>query len=159
MHGRLIRKEHGMTAMDERRAASGSADSLARGVRNRIRVLILAGMLIVALVFGISFYFALLSNQSAVAQQVPRARRGRREAQGHSHGEYGRHHGDHYRVLSPPVEHRDGTHFSPPRAPAPGSPRPGRRQAPRRGESRKTARSPRSNRPGAPPLRASVKRK
>ena len=33
--------------------------------------LILAGMLTVALIFGISFYFALLSNQSALARQFP----------------------------------------------------------------------------------------
>jgi len=66
----IRRKENGMTGMNERRAAD-AADSLARGVKNRIRYLILAGMLTVALIFGISFYFALLSNQSAVARQFP----------------------------------------------------------------------------------------
>ena len=65
------RKEHGMTGMNEHRTGADAADSLARGVRSRIVYLILAGMLTVAFIFGISFYFALLSNQSAVARQFP----------------------------------------------------------------------------------------
>ena len=60
-----------MTAMNDHRTGSDTAGSLARGVKSRIRCLILAGMITVALVFGISFYFALLSNQSAVARQFP----------------------------------------------------------------------------------------
>jgi methyl-accepting chemotaxis protein len=60
-----------MIEMNDRRTGADAADSLARGVRNRIRYLILAGMLTVALIFGVSFYFALLSNQSAVARQFP----------------------------------------------------------------------------------------
>ena len=47
------------------------ADSLARGVKSRVRYLFLAGMLTVALVFGLTFYFALIANQSALARQVP----------------------------------------------------------------------------------------
>jgi methyl-accepting chemotaxis protein len=57
--------------MNDRRSGADAADSFARGVRSRVRYLILAGMLTVALIFGISFYFALLSNQSAVARQFP----------------------------------------------------------------------------------------
>ncbi len=60
-----------MTGMNDRRTGADAADSLARGVKSRIRYLILAGTLTVALIFGISFYFALLSNQSAVARQFP----------------------------------------------------------------------------------------
>lgn len=60
-----------MIEMNDRRTGADEADSLARGVKSRIRYLILAGMLIVALIFGVSFYFALLSNQSAVARQFP----------------------------------------------------------------------------------------
>jgi hypothetical protein len=40
-------------------------------VRKRIRYLLCAGMLAVALVFGLTFYFALIANQSALARQVP----------------------------------------------------------------------------------------
>jgi methyl-accepting chemotaxis protein len=50
---------------------ANSADALARGVKIRMRFLMFAGMLAVALVFGISFHFALLSNQSALARQFP----------------------------------------------------------------------------------------
>jgi hypothetical protein len=64
-------KEHGMTGMNESRTGTDAAPSLARGVRIRIGYLMLAGMLTVALIFGASFYFALLSNQSAVARQFP----------------------------------------------------------------------------------------
>jgi hypothetical protein len=60
-----------MTGMNDRRTGADAADSLARGIKNRIRYLILAGTLTVAFIFGISFYFALLSNQSAVARQFP----------------------------------------------------------------------------------------
>ena len=60
-----------MTGMNDHRTSADAGDSLARGVRSRIGFLILAGMLTVALIFGISFYFALLSNQSAVARQFP----------------------------------------------------------------------------------------
>ena len=40
-------------------------------VRKRIRYLFCAGMLAVALVFGLTFHFALIANQSALARQVP----------------------------------------------------------------------------------------
>jgi|WetSurMetagenome_2_1015567.scaffolds.fasta_scaffold113883_2 hypothetical protein len=60
-----------MTGMNDHRTYSASADSLARGVKGRMRLLLLAGMLTVALIFGVSFYFALLSNQSALARQIP----------------------------------------------------------------------------------------
>lgn len=60
-----------MTEINDRRAGSAAAGAFARGVKSRIGFLILAGMLTVALIFGISFYFALLANQSAVARQLP----------------------------------------------------------------------------------------
>jgi methyl-accepting chemotaxis protein len=60
-----------MIGNNDRMTGADAANSLAKGVRNRIGYLVLAGMLTVALIFGISFYFALLSNQSAVARQFP----------------------------------------------------------------------------------------
>jgi methyl-accepting chemotaxis protein len=60
-----------MTGMNDHRTGADAANSIARGVRSRIGYLVLAGMLTVALIFGVSFYFALLSNQSAVARQFP----------------------------------------------------------------------------------------
>ena len=48
-----------------------SAESLAGAVKSRIRVIFVAGMLAVALIFGLSFYFAVVSNTTAVARQVP----------------------------------------------------------------------------------------
>jgi len=57
-------------ATDHLRLLDG-ADGLARGVTSRIRCLLLAGMLTVALVFGLTFYYALVANQSALAQQIP----------------------------------------------------------------------------------------
>jgi methyl-accepting chemotaxis protein len=68
---RNIFKESEMTGHTDSRIGSSAADSLARGVKNRVRFLILAGMVIVALVFGLTFYFALLENQTALARQVP----------------------------------------------------------------------------------------
>jgi methyl-accepting chemotaxis protein len=60
-----------MIGKNDRRTGADAADSFARGIRSRVGCLIIAGMLTVALIFGISFYFALLSNQSAVARQFP----------------------------------------------------------------------------------------
>ncbi|MFA4948393.1 MAG: hypothetical protein WC674_07800 [Candidatus Krumholzibacteriia bacterium] len=60
-----------MIGKNDRRTGADEAHFLARGVRSRIGYLMLAGMLAIALIFGISFYFALLSNQSAVARQFP----------------------------------------------------------------------------------------
>ena len=60
-----------MTGTIDTRIPSAAADSLAGGVKTRIRLLVLAGMVVVALVFGCTFYFALISNQSALAAQVP----------------------------------------------------------------------------------------
>jgi len=57
-------------ATDHLRLMDG-ADALARGVKSRIRGLFLAGMITVALVFGLTFYFALIANQSALARQIP----------------------------------------------------------------------------------------
>ena len=60
-----------MTEMNDHRAGSAVAGAIARGVRRRIGFLLLAGMLTVTVIFGISFYFALLANQSALARQLP----------------------------------------------------------------------------------------
>jgi hypothetical protein len=57
--------------MNDRRTIGNSADTIARGIKIRMRLLMFAGMLAVALVFGVSFYFALLSNESALARQFP----------------------------------------------------------------------------------------
>jgi hypothetical protein len=60
-----------MTEIIDTRTLSGAADGIAGGLKSRLRWLILAGMIIVGLVFGCTFYFALVSNQSALAAQVP----------------------------------------------------------------------------------------
>ena len=60
-----------MTGNADLNATSYVADSLAASVKNRVRCLLLTGMVVVALVFGCSFYFALISNQSALARQIP----------------------------------------------------------------------------------------
>jgi hypothetical protein len=48
-----------------------TAEKLSRDVRNRIKAIILTSSIAVALAFGLSFYFALISNEAAVAQQIP----------------------------------------------------------------------------------------
>jgi signal transduction histidine kinase len=48
-----------------------SAELLAGAVKRRIRFIFLVGMVSVALVFGLSFYFAIVSNSTAVARQIP----------------------------------------------------------------------------------------
>lgn len=48
-----------------------SSEALSRGLKRRIIVLIVTSTLVVALTFGLSFYFALVSNETAVAQQMP----------------------------------------------------------------------------------------
>jgi HAMP domain-containing protein len=61
----------GMSDRYPHQRAGGAADSFARGVRTRIGALILASAVAVAIVFGCTFYFALLANESAVARQIP----------------------------------------------------------------------------------------
>ena len=60
-----------MSRICDHERAGKAADSLARGVRKRIGMLIIASSAAVAVVFGCSFYFALLANESAVARQIP----------------------------------------------------------------------------------------
>lgn len=60
-----------MESIPEHTRKSWITDDLANGVKGRIRLLILAGTLAVAIVFGLSFHFALLSNESAIARQMP----------------------------------------------------------------------------------------
>jgi hypothetical protein len=48
-----------------------SSEEFSRGLRRRIIVLLLLSTLVVAVMFGLSFYFALVSNETAVAGQVP----------------------------------------------------------------------------------------
>jgi methyl-accepting chemotaxis protein len=51
--------------------SNSATESFVRGMRSRLAFLILASTLAVAIVFGVTFYFALLSNESAVARQIP----------------------------------------------------------------------------------------
>lgn len=48
-----------------------TTDSIITSLRLRIGLLLLASMATVAVVFGSTFYFALVSNESAVARQIP----------------------------------------------------------------------------------------
>lgn len=60
-----------MNDRDDRGRAVEAAGSFARGIRYRFGALVLASAVAVALVFGCTFYFALLANESAVARQIP----------------------------------------------------------------------------------------
>jgi hypothetical protein len=46
-------------------------EKLLKKVKNRIRILLFVSTVTVALAFGLSFYFALISNESAMAKQIP----------------------------------------------------------------------------------------
>jgi methyl-accepting chemotaxis protein len=59
-----------ISTYDQRGVTDGS-EAISREIRNRVRVLVLASMLTVALAFGLTFYFALIASESAVARQVP----------------------------------------------------------------------------------------
>ncbi len=48
-----------------------SSDEISRALKRRIIILLLLSTLVVAVMFGLSFYFALVSNETAVAGQVP----------------------------------------------------------------------------------------
>ena len=48
-----------------------SSEDVARALRRRIIILIITSTMVVALTFGISFYFALVSNETAVATKMP----------------------------------------------------------------------------------------
>jgi hypothetical protein len=61
----MIRKEPNTIAI------RNSTEEIVRAVTNRIRLLIIASSLAVALTFGLSFYFSLVSASSAVTRQVP----------------------------------------------------------------------------------------
>ncbi len=60
-----------MTGTFDHGSVANVSESLSKGVKNRIKFLVLASMLTVALAFGLTFYFALVANESAVARQVP----------------------------------------------------------------------------------------
>jgi hypothetical protein len=60
-----------MTETTDHRHLYDGTDMFASGIRSRFRWLFFAGMMAVALVFGLTFYFALVANQSALARQVP----------------------------------------------------------------------------------------
>jgi len=60
-----------MISSDDQRGVADGSKTVSREIRNRVRVLVLASMLTVALTFGLTFYFALIANESAVARQVP----------------------------------------------------------------------------------------
>ena len=47
------------------------SDEFHGSFKNRVRLLLLTSTIVVALVFGLSFYFALVSNESAIASKVP----------------------------------------------------------------------------------------
>jgi hypothetical protein len=55
---------HGMNAII-------SSSEFARGLKRRIIILLLSSTLVVALMFGLTFYFALLSNETAVVNRMP----------------------------------------------------------------------------------------
>lgn len=55
----------------EKGGLSTTSASFAKSIRKRVGILVLASSIAVAIVFGLTFYFALVSNESALARQVP----------------------------------------------------------------------------------------
>jgi methyl-accepting chemotaxis protein len=60
-----------MANTNDRISKGDIAQTASRRIRKRIMVLMTSAMLTVALVFGMTFYVALLANESAVARQIP----------------------------------------------------------------------------------------
>jgi hypothetical protein len=46
-------------------------DQMTGSIRTRIKLLVFMSTLVVALAFGLSFYFALIANESAISKQIP----------------------------------------------------------------------------------------
>lgn len=55
----------------ETTGARRSSREIAASLRSRFRFLLVTGMLVVGIAFGMSFYFSLVSGQTAVASQIP----------------------------------------------------------------------------------------
>lgn len=60
-----------MTENYYKSALTGSGENFANRIKKRVRLLILFSTLTVALAFGFSFYFGLISGTSAITRQVP----------------------------------------------------------------------------------------
>ena len=60
-----------MSYSDNKLSGVSLTDAMTGNLKWRLRLLILASTLVVALAFGISFYYALVSNEAAIAQQIP----------------------------------------------------------------------------------------
>jgi len=60
-----------MSPSAKRMTSHRLSEDQASGIKNRMKILLIASTLSVALAFGLSFYFALVSNESAIASQVP----------------------------------------------------------------------------------------
>ena len=60
-----------MSYSEKKLSGVSLTESMTGSLRWRIRLLVLASTLVVALAFGISFYHALVSNEAAIAQQLP----------------------------------------------------------------------------------------
>ena len=59
-----------ISTTDTQRPADGAGEA-SRRIRKRLGILMLASMMTVALAFGVTFYVALIANESAVARQIP----------------------------------------------------------------------------------------
>lgn len=60
-----------MTDYPDRRRDAELSGALSGAIRRRIMILVVCSTLAVALAFGLSFYYALVASQSAVATQIP----------------------------------------------------------------------------------------
>lgn len=60
-----------MSVPGENKSITVMNEKMAGGVKNRFRLLLLFSSLSVALLFGLSFYYALVSTESSVASQFP----------------------------------------------------------------------------------------
>jgi hypothetical protein len=70
-HARKLNGEFKMPVTDNKIKGYAYSDEMASGIRMRVGLLVILSSSAVALAFGISFYFALVSSQTAVAMQVP----------------------------------------------------------------------------------------
>ncbi len=60
-----------MTTYLDNRPGAELSGTLSGGIRRRVMILVVCSTLTVALAFGLTFYYALIASQSAVANQIP----------------------------------------------------------------------------------------
>ena len=67
----MYRGEYIMSTYKYTPSASNITDLTVSGLKKKISIIIGLSTLVVAAAFGISFYFAFISNSSAISRQIP----------------------------------------------------------------------------------------